>query len=123
MPNYLLSVVTPTDGTPPGPEAMQKIMADVQRVNQEMQDAGVWVFGGGLHAPDTATMLRPTGGASVEDILVTDGPYAEGKEYLGGLTLISAPDLDAALDWGRRVCRATTLPIEVRPFLDAPPAG
>jgi len=51
-------------------------------------------------------------------VLITDGPYAEGKEYLGGLCLIEAPDLDAALEWGRKAVRATTLPIEVRPFVD-----
>ncbi|MEE3921565.1 YciI family protein [Micromonospora sp. BRA006-A] len=49
-------------------------------------------------------------------MLVTDGPFAEGKEYLGGVTIIRAADLDAALDWGRRYALATTLPIEVRPF-------
>jgi hypothetical protein len=50
------------------------------------------------------------------EVLTTDGPFAEGKEHLGGVTIIEAPDLDAALDWGRRLARATTLPIEVRPF-------
>jgi hypothetical protein len=60
--------------------------------------AGAWVFAGGLHGPETATVLRPKDG----DVLITDGPYAEGKEYLGGLCLIKAPDLDAALEWGRK---------------------
>jgi hypothetical protein len=50
------------------------------------------------------------------EMLTTDGPYVEGKEHLGGLTIIKAPDLDAALEWGRKCARATTLPIEVRPF-------
>jgi hypothetical protein len=50
--------------------------------------------------------------------LTTDGPFAEGKEHIGGFTIIQAPDLDAALEWGRRLALATTLPVEVRPFQD-----
>ena len=50
------------------------------------------------------------------EVLITDGPFAEGKEHIGGFTIIEAPDLDAALEWGRKLARATTLPIEVRPF-------
>jgi hypothetical protein len=75
-------------------------------------EAGVWVFGGGLHPPSTATVLRHSDG----DVLMTDGPFAEGKEHLGGFTIIRAPDLDAALEWGSRLARVITLPIEVRPF-------
>lgn len=111
MKQYLLSVYQPP-GEPPAPEVLAKIMADVDAVNEEMRAAGAWVFGGGLNAPDTATVVRASGG----EVLTTDGPFAEGKEYLGGLTIINAPDLDAALEWGRKVARATTLPIEVRPF-------
>ena len=113
MKQYLLSVYQP-EGTPPPPEALEKIMGNVEAVRQEMRDAGAWVFSGGLNAPGTATVLRPGGG----EILMTDGPFAEGKEYLGGFTIITAPDLDAALEWGRKLARATTLPIEVRPFAD-----
>jgi hypothetical protein len=106
MTRYLLSVYQPTGGTPP--ENLDAIMADLAALTAEMQAAGAWVFAGGLHPPETATVVR--------DDLVTDGPFAEAKEHLGGLTVIDAPDLDAALDWARRVSRATTLPIEVRPF-------
>ena len=113
MQYYLLSVITPADGTPPGPEAMAEIRRDLQTFHTELREAGAWVFAGGLHGPETATVLRPKDG----DVLITDGPYAEGKEYLGGICLIKAPDLDAALEWGRKATRATTLPIEVRPFL------
>ncbi|MEU2950017.1 YciI family protein [Streptomyces xanthochromogenes] len=70
------------------------------------------VFAGGLAAPSTATVLREKNG----DVLTTDGPYIESKEYLGGLCIVKAPDLDAALEWGRKAVLATTLPIEVRPF-------
>jgi hypothetical protein len=54
--------------------------------------------------------------AKGDEVVMTDGPYAEGKEHLGGFTIVDAPDLDAALEWGRRLAQATTLPIEVRPF-------
>jgi hypothetical protein len=87
-------------------------MKNVEAVDREMHDAGVWVFSGGLHPPDAATVLRPEDG----DVLVTDGPYVEGKEHVGGFSIIQADDLDAALAWGRKLARATTLPIEVRPF-------
>lgn len=120
MKHYLLSVVQPADGEPPAPEVLEGIMAEVRRVQDEMKSAGAWVFSDGLHAPSTATMLRPhtTPGMEQDDeILLTDGPFAEGKEYLAGLTILRAADLDEALDWGRKVARATTLPIEVRPFV------
>ena len=98
MAHYLLSVVTPTDGTPPARGA-RVIMKNVDTLHREMRDAGAWVFSGGLEAPDTATVVRPQGG----ELLLTDGPFAEAKEYLGGLSIVDAPDLDAALEWGRKV--------------------
>ncbi|MDF3301313.1 YciI family protein [Streptomyces tropicalis] len=113
MKHYLLSVIQPSEARPPSAEALARIMGDVEDFHRALKEAGAWVFAGGLDGPETATVLRP-GGA---EVLITDGPYAEGKEYLGGLCLIKASDLDAALEWGRRASRATTLPIEVRPFL------
>lgn len=116
MSQYLLSVYQP-EGAPPPPERLAQIMRDVDAVNQEMVVAGVWVFSGGLHAPSTATVIR----ASEQGMpMMTDGPFAESKEYLGGLTIIEAADLDEALVWGRKVAAATTLPIEVRPFVGEP---
>jgi hypothetical protein len=112
MQQYLLTVVEPSSGGQPEPDALAAIMRDVGAVDREMRDAGVWVFAGGLHPPTTATTLRPKNG----DVLLTDGPFAEGKEHVGGFTIVNAPDLDTALDWGRKLARATTLPIEVRPF-------
>jgi hypothetical protein len=112
MAHYLLSVYTPAEGTPPTPDQLEAIMRDVDAFNRELKDAGAWVFAGGLEAPDTATVLRYDG----TEVLVTDGPFAEAKEYLGGLTIVDAPDLDAALEWGRKAARAVGLPIEVRPF-------
>ncbi|HET8758276.1 MAG TPA: YciI family protein [Solirubrobacteraceae bacterium] len=113
MTQYLLTVYQPTGGVLPEAE-LAAIMRDVDRVDQEMKDAGVWVFAGGLHPPSTATVLRPRAG----DVLMTDGPFTEAKEHVGGFTIIKADDLDEALDWGRRLAAATTLPIEVRPFQD-----
>ena len=111
MKQYLLSVYQP-DVESPEPAVLERIMRDLDAVEQEMKTAGVWVFSGGLHAPSTATVVRGSGG----DLLTTDGPFAEGKEHLGGFTIIKAQDLDAALEWGGKLARATTLPIEVRPF-------
>ena len=108
---YLLSIYQP-DGDPPPPETLARIMKDVDAMTRELKASNSWVFAGGLHPPDTATVVRAQGG----EVLLTDGPFAEGKEHLGGFTVIKAPDLDAALGWARRLAEATTLPIEVRPF-------
>ena len=110
MAQYLLNLIQP-DGDAPPPEVLGPIMRDVAAVTEEMRTAGVWVFAAGLHPASAATVLTPRG----DDVLVTDGPFAEAKEHIGGFTLIDVPDLDAALEWGRKVARATTLPIEVRP--------
>jgi len=109
---YLLSVLTPTDGTPPPPDALAEIGRRVTAFDQELKEAGAWVFSGGLQSPHTATVLRLQDG----EMLMTDGPFAEGKEYIGGLCILRAEDLDAALAWADKCARATTLPIEVRPF-------
>lgn len=111
MTQYLLSIYQPDGPTPP-PETLDPIMRDIAALNQEIKAAGAWVFAGGLHPSSTATVVRYTDG----DVLMTDGPFTEGKEHIGGFTIIRAPDLDAALEWGRKLARASTLPIEVRPF-------
>jgi hypothetical protein len=115
MKQYLLNVLQPAGGQRPAPEALQKIMRNVHDVREEMRSRGAWVFSGGLHEPSTATVLRPKN----DEVLTVDGPFAEGKEYIAGLSIINAPDLDEALRWGRKLAAATTLPIEVRPFHDA----
>ena len=111
MKNYLLSVYQP-DGPIPGPEVLGPITEALGELNAEMKAAGAWVFDGGLFPPETATVVRVSDGG----VGMTDGPYVEGKEHLGGFTIVRAPDLDAALEWGRKLAVATTLPIEVRPF-------
>ena len=111
MKQYLLSVYQP-DTDPPPPEVLGPIMAGVDAWRSELQAAGSWVFTAGLHPASTSTVVRVTDG----ETLTTDGPFTEGKEHLGGFTIIKAPDLDAALEWARRYALVTTLPIEVRPF-------
>jgi hypothetical protein len=113
MKQYLLSVYQP-DGDPPPPDELTAIMKRVHALQDELKAAGAWVFSGGLHAPSTATVVRVKNG----EVITTDGPYIEGKEHIGGFTIIKAPDLDAALAWGRKAARAITLPIEVRPLQD-----
>jgi hypothetical protein len=109
MRQYLLSVYQPAGGPPP-PEVLEPIMADLAALSEEMKQAGAWVFAAGLHPPHTATVIR--------DGVLTDGPFAEGKEHLGGFTLINAPDLDAALAWGSRMSAILgPLAIEVRPVV------
>jgi hypothetical protein len=103
----------PTGATLP-PEQLEPIMRDLGVVNDELRAANAWVFAGGLHDPSASTVVR----AKDDDVLMTDGPFAEGKEYLGGFTIVRAPDLDSALEWGRRLAQVVTLPIEVRPFVD-----
>lgn len=111
MPQYLLSFYQPEGPIPPK-DVLDRVMRELDVVNREMKAAGAWVFAGGLHPPSTATVARFRDG----EVLLTDGPFVEGKEYLGGITIIDAPDLDAALGWASKIARATTLPIEVRPF-------
>lgn len=112
MKQYLISMYQP-DGPPPPPAVLEPVMRNLAALNAEMQAAGAWVFGNGLHPPTTATVLRVRDG----EVVMTDGPYVEGKEHLGGFTIIKAPDLDAALEWGRKYALAIgLLPIEIRPF-------
>ncbi|HSS61847.1 MAG TPA: YciI family protein [Candidatus Limnocylindrales bacterium] len=111
MKQYLLTIYQP-DGDPPAPEILEKVMREIGVLIQDAKAAGVWLFNGGLHAPSTATVVRLQDG----EMLITDGPFTEGKEHVGGILIIKAPDLDSALEWGRRAARAITLPIEVRPF-------
>lgn len=111
---YLLAMHQPV-GPAPEPAVLQQVMADLDVLREEMQSAGAWVFAGGLHDPDASTVLRPEG----DEVLVTDGPYVESREHLGGFTVIDVPDLDTALDYGRRTALASGLPIEVRPFRQA----
>ena len=110
MKQYLLSIYHPDGETPP-PDVLDKVMRDVDALNEELMAAGAWVFAGGLHASSTATVVRLQDG----EVLTTDGPFVEGKEHVGGFWVIKAPDLDSALRWGSKLTWVTGLPVEVRP--------
>jgi hypothetical protein len=113
MNQYLLAVHG-VDGQPiPSREVMTKLFADVDAFNKTMQEKGAWVFAGGLHPPSSATVVRPQEGG---DFLLTDGPFSEAKEHIGGFWVVKAPDLDAALAWAKKAAVACRAPVEVRPF-------
>jgi len=92
----------------------QRMFAQVGAFNEELERAGAWVFGGGLQPNSAATVLRAADG----QVSMTDGPYAESKEQMGGFWVIEAPDLDAALDWASKGAAACEGPVELRPFQD-----
>ena len=112
MTQYLLSVWHDGEFEMPDPEVMQKVFAQVDAFNAEVQAAGAWVFAGGLQPRSSATVVRVADGA----VSMTDGPYAESKEQIGGFWVIEATDLDAALEWARKGAAACEGPVEVRPF-------
>jgi len=118
MTQYLMSVYYVDGEETPPDDVIQEMYADVNQLNQKMMDAGAWVFGGGLHTPDTATVVRSQDG----EVLTTDGPFPEAKEQIGGFWVIEADDLDAALDWASQATIACRGPVEVRPFQDEPEA-
>jgi len=111
MPQYLLNIVQP-DGPAPPPAFLEPIVREVSKLIDELKSSGSWVFNGGLHPASSSTVVRWRNG----DSIVTDGPYAEAKEHVGGFVILKADDLDGALAWARRFAKAITLPIEVRPF-------
>ena len=111
MTQYQLCVYD-TGEAPPPDDVIEQMHADVNAVNEEMRQAGAWVFGGGLQPASTATVVQARDG----EMLLTDGPFTEGKEHVGGYWVIEAADLDAALDWARKATVACRAPVEVRPF-------
>lgn len=112
MAEYLLAVHM-VEGEPmPPDDVLQQMFKDVDVFNEELKAEGAWVFAGGLHPADTATVVRVKDG----ETLTTDGPFAETKEQLGGFWVVNAPDLDAALSLAARGAAACGGPVEVRPF-------
>ena len=116
MTQYMLSVHHSPDTPQPSPDQMQQAFQQVADFNAELHEAGAWVFGGGLTDPSDATVVRVEKG----QLMLTDGPYVETKEQLGGFWVIRANDLDEALDWARKATVACRAPVEVRPFQDEP---
>ena len=119
MAHYLLSVHM-VDGEPaPSEEVMQQMFQDVGAFNESAEAAGVWVYANGLMPADIATVVDASG----PEVLITDGPFSEAKEHIGGFWIFDLPDMDAALDWARRGSAAGRGPVEVRPFQPDPTAG
>jgi hypothetical protein len=116
MTQYMFSVVLVEGEEITDPDEQQKTFDAVDVVNAELQSSGAWVFAGGLHPPSTATVVSHRDG----EVLMTDGPFSEGKEHIGGFWVIEAADLDAALAWAAKATVACGAPVEVRPFNEAP---
>jgi hypothetical protein len=104
------------DAPPRPPDEMQRAFEQVDELNAELQDTGVWVFAGGLQPASMATVVR----AADDEVIVTDGPFSESKEHIGGFWIIEVDDLDAALQWAARATKACGAPVEVRPFQENP---
>jgi hypothetical protein len=115
MPQYMLSVhmVDGEERPPMTQEAMELQMKRIGEVEADMRASNTWLFSARLHGPDTATVVRKVDGQRV----VSDGPFAESKEHIGGFYVIEAADLDEALDWAERTVDAIGMPIEVWPFV------
>ena len=110
--HYMLGVEHDESVPPPAQEDLEAMFARVGKVNDEMKTAGVWVFAGGLTSSGSATVVRVENGTTT----MTDGPFAETKEQLGGFWVLDVADLDVALSWAERCATACGAPIEVRPF-------
>jgi len=116
MKQYLLSVHGAQGEPLPAPDVLQQMYDDVDKVNQELREKGVWVFAGGLTDASDATVVRVERG----EVMTTDGPFVETKEQLGGFWVIKAENLDDALAWAEKATTACRAPVEVRPFQDEP---
>ena len=117
MKQYMISVPM-IDGVPQPPaEEIQRRYQQVDQLNAELMTVGAWVFGCGLLPASSATVVRADG----DDVVVTDGPFTESKEHIGGFWVVQAEDLDAALSWAAKATRACGAPVEVRPFQEEPP--
>ncbi|HEY6473190.1 MAG TPA: YciI family protein [Acidimicrobiales bacterium] len=116
MKQYMLSVAM-VDGAPPRPPAeMERAYQRVDEFNADLQSAGAWVFAGGLQPASIATVVKEENG----EVVLTDGPFAESKEHIGGFWVIEVDDLDAALSWAAKATRACGDAVEVRPFQENP---
>ena len=98
----------------PDAEEFQRLCVDVPALDAKMEDASVFVFHGGVLPPESATVVRQSGA----EFLITDGPYSETKEHLGGFWIIEVADLDAALEWAKLAAVAEQRAIEIRPFFE-----
>ncbi len=116
MSQYLLSVYMVEGDPVPSKAEMEQAFAAVDAFNAELQESGAWIFAGGLSSSTSATTVSAKGG----DVVMTDGPFAETKEQIGGFWIVEVPDLDAALALAAKGSAACGGPVEVRPFQDVP---
>jgi hypothetical protein len=116
MTQYMLSVHYVEGQDIIDPDEQQKVYEAVDVLNAELQLEGAWVFAAGLHPPTTATVVSNRDG----EVFMTDGPFIEGKEHIGGFWIIEARDLDAALAWAAKATIACAGPVEVRPLQEVP---
>ena len=109
---YLVAIHHPDDYDPSATED-EAMSREIDVLNDEMEAAGVRVFVGGLQPVSSAKSLRaqPDG-----QVILTDGPYLETGEHIGGLWVLEAADMDEAVAWGRKAAVACRVPVEVRPF-------
>ena len=113
MSQYLLSVWHDEDYVVDfSGDDVQRMVAQVGAFNEDLTASGSWVFAGGLMPASSATVVRVADG----EVSMTDGPYAESKEMMGGFWVIEAADFDAALAWAKKAAAACEGPVEVRPF-------
>lgn len=111
MAGYLVAIHHPDDYDPSIED--ETLTRDIDTLNDEMVAAGVRIFVGGLHPPSRAKSLR----AQADDtILITDGPFLQSAEHVGGFWVLECADMDEALEWGRKAVLACRAPVEVRPF-------
>ena len=112
MPQYMFSVNHEVGEELPTGDDVQRMFTQVDAFNQKVTDAGIWVFGGGLEPIETTTTVDATG----PEPIITDGPFTEAKEWIGGFWVLEAPDLDAALKLAIEASAACEGRVEVRPF-------
>src|SRR5258708_27361863 len=120
MQQYMLTVHSVEGNPEPSAEARQKVYRDVEVFNAELRSTDAWVFAGGLHPADTATVVRIHEGG---EVLVTDGPFVEGKEHIGGFWVIPAPRPHPALAWGAHAAQACRPPLQGRPLPNRQPGA
>ncbi len=115
MPQYLLAIQHPENYQLP--EDAEAMMRDISALNREMIAAGVREFAGGLQPAAKAKSARKK---SDGEVVVSDGPYLEAKEHVGGVWLLKCADMDEAVEWARKATVACRVPVEVREFLAMP---
>ena len=116
MPQYLVAIQHPANYELPADAAA--MMSDISALNREMIAAGVRDFAGGLQPVGKAKSVRKKAN---EELVVSDGPYLEAKEYVGGFWLLKCANMDEAMEWARKAAVACRVPVEVREFLAGPP--